>query len=391
MSMVVARMQKMKSGNLVGIGNHNQRRFESHSNKDIDMSLSNLNYDLVNRTQKYKPDIEKFINENKASSRAVRKDAVLVNEWIVTSDNKFFEGLNPKQTKEFFEAAKQYFSENYGEENIRYAQVHLDERTPHMHLGIVPMTEDKRLSAKTIFNRQALQTIQKDLPDYLRKSGFEIERGQEKSERKHLTVKEYKELKDKERLLNEKNTVSEAKLKEVKGELNTLYDKHEDISKEIEQKEKQIKSFTFGETQEIEKKPNMLRKEFVSVRSEEIERLEKEASMAEVYKSQYDRSESQTNTLKRKIWSLETELEEVKVNLGNKLKDTEKRFKSVVYEYKDRWEFAKAVVSKFLKRDLTELYEKHSGRSEPEEEKTVEVAKPEKEPEKKESKDLGRS
>ncbi|PJH69118.1 hypothetical protein CVR96_28005, partial [Salmonella enterica subsp. enterica serovar Typhimurium] len=54
MSYVVARMQKMKADNLVGIGNHNQRRTKNHSNQDIDISKSHLNYDLVNRTDTYK-------------------------------------------------------------------------------------------------------------------------------------------------------------------------------------------------------------------------------------------------------------------------------------------------------------------------------------------------
>ena len=79
MSFVVARMQKVKSGNLVGVGNHNQRNTDNHSNKDIDVERSHLNYDLVNRTENYKRDIEQFINDNKSSSRAVRKDAVLIN------------------------------------------------------------------------------------------------------------------------------------------------------------------------------------------------------------------------------------------------------------------------------------------------------------------------
>ena len=37
MSMVVARMQKMKAPNLIGLGNHNQRKTDNHSNKDIDV------------------------------------------------------------------------------------------------------------------------------------------------------------------------------------------------------------------------------------------------------------------------------------------------------------------------------------------------------------------
>ena len=76
----------------------------------------------------------------------------------------------------------------------------MDERTPHMHLGIVPFTEDKRLSAKTIFNRQALQTIQEDFSKYLKEQGFDIERGQEHSDKKHLSVDKYKKLKDRAEL-----------------------------------------------------------------------------------------------------------------------------------------------------------------------------------------------
>ena len=48
MSMMVATMKKMKSGNLGGIQKHNQREFENHSNEDIEPERSELNYDLVN-------------------------------------------------------------------------------------------------------------------------------------------------------------------------------------------------------------------------------------------------------------------------------------------------------------------------------------------------------
>ena len=199
MSMIVARMQKMKAGNLIGIGNHNQRKTENHSNKDIDPSLSDLNYDLVNHTENYKKDIENFINENKSTTRAVRKDAVLINEWIITSDRNFFENLSDEDTREFFISAKEYFAENFGEENIRYATVHLDESTPHLHMGIVPFDKDQKLSAKRVFNREALRNVQEDLPKLLQEKGFDIKRGLEGSDRKNLTVPEFKELKEKEK------------------------------------------------------------------------------------------------------------------------------------------------------------------------------------------------
>lgn len=220
MSMVVARMEKMKAENLIGIGNHNQRKTKNHSNKDIDPSLSKLNYDLVNRTENYKTDIENFINENKSTTRAIRKDAVLINEWIITSDRKFFENLSDEEVKKFFVSAKEYFGNEFGEENIRYATVHLDESTPHMHMGIVPFDKDKKLSAKRVFNRETLRDIQENLPKHLQEKGFEIERGLEGSERKNLTVPEFKELKAEEkeieRMIEKKKEELKAYTKENK-------------------------------------------------------------------------------------------------------------------------------------------------------------------------------
>ncbi|MCO5461220.1 plasmid recombination protein [Enterococcus faecalis] len=212
MSFAVARMQKVKSGNLVGVGNHNQRNTDNHSNKDIDVERSHLNYDLVNRTENYKRDIEQFINDNKSISRAVRKDAVLINEWIITSDNPFFKDKDDKEIKDFFDTAKSYFADKFGDNNIRYAQVHLDETTPHMHLGIVPFNDEHKLSAKTVFNRQALQAVQDELPKYLNERGFELERGEKGSERKNLTVPEYKKAKDE---LKEITTTLEQRKSEV--------------------------------------------------------------------------------------------------------------------------------------------------------------------------------
>lgn len=226
MSMIVARMQKMKAENLVGIGNHNQRKTKNHSNPDIDTSLSKLNYDLVDRTQNYKTDIKNFINENKSTTRAVRKDAVLVNEWIISSDKDFFDNLTESEIENFFERSKDYFAEKFGEKNIRYATVHLDESTPHMHMGIVPFDKDNKLSAKRVFNRQALRDVQEELPKYLQDFQFEIERGQKGSERKNLTVPEFKKLKEEEREIK--------KELEIKKDELMAYTKENKIDKEID-------------------------------------------------------------------------------------------------------------------------------------------------------------
>ncbi|MFS9185893.1 plasmid recombination protein, partial [Streptococcus parasanguinis] len=114
MSHIVARMQKMKAGNLGGAYRHNERVFENHSNKDIDPDKSHLNYELTERDRElsYEAQIKDYVNENKISQRAIRKDAVLCDEWIITSDKAFFENLSPEETREFFETAKDYFAQN---------------------------------------------------------------------------------------------------------------------------------------------------------------------------------------------------------------------------------------------------------------------------------------
>lgn len=370
MSMIVARMQKMKAANLIGLGNHNQRRTENHSNEDIDVTRSHLNYDLINKTRQYKTDIETFINENKASSRAVRKDAVLVNEWIITSDSAFFKGLDENQTKRFFQSARNYFSENYGDSNIRYAQVHLDERTPHMHLGIVPFSEDKRLSAKTLFNRQSLLTIQEELPKYLKERGFAIERGQEDSERKHLTVKEYKNLKEKEQELIEQNHVSQSELNKVKSNYSELEGQYRElvvqnigIKKEVDQKEKELVQFGFRDKKAIEQKPALLKKGYSIVKTSELKQVEKDAGLATLANEKFKNEEIEKIVLERQLKEAEEANKELKEDLGGKLEWTrnqlaltQKKLTKVVNEFADRWDYAKDFFKQAFNKDLDEVY-----------------------------------
>ena len=226
MSYAVARMQKMKSGNLGGAYRHNERIFENHSNKDIDPEKTHLNYELTDRDRSipYDRQIKQYINDNKISKRALRKDAVLCNEWIITSDKAFFENMSPEQIKNFFETAKNFFAERFGNSNIAYAMVHLDESTPHMHLGLVPMQNGK-LSSKSLFgSRDQLKEIQEAFPRYLNEHGYNLQRGESDSKKKHLETAEFKE---KQRLLDDtdKKIVDKTeKLKQLEKEKDALLD-----------------------------------------------------------------------------------------------------------------------------------------------------------------------
>lgn len=290
MSYCVARMEKMKSDNLVGIGNHNQRRFSNHSNKDIDVSKSHLNYDILDKVKSYKTDIEGYINANKSSKRAVRKDAVLVCEWIITSDSEFFESMTPADTREYFQTAIDFFAERYGSKNLMYAQVHLDERTPHMHLGIVPFDKDNKLTAKTMFDREALQDIQNELPRYMNERGFKVERGRAGSEAKHLTVQEYKDVQ-----------------KEIQKQSEVL----DGVKKELESVKNVTRTKDFLDELDSKSKKTLLGND-VKISQEDYQELKEQLLGADKSLLEMDKLKQHNQKLSRSIYDLRDELDDSK-------------------------------------------------------------------------------
>ena len=220
MSFAVVRMQKMKSHDLKGIQFHNQRERESKTNEDIDPDRTHENYDLVNDEPiDYNERVKEIIESQKVGTRKTRKDAVLVNELLVTSDRYFFERLEPDEQKRFFEESYKLFSERYGGQNIAYATVHMDEKTPHMHVGVVPM-RDGKLQGKNVFNRQELLWLQDKFPEHMQKLGFDLERGEKGSTREHLETREFKK-----QTLEKEIDFLEKNLQEKKNELLALNEK----------------------------------------------------------------------------------------------------------------------------------------------------------------------
>ncbi|MCQ4866712.1 plasmid recombination protein, partial [Pseudoflavonifractor phocaeensis] len=66
--------------------------------------------------------------------------------------------------------------------NIVSAVVHMDEKTPHLHLVFVPLTEDNRLCAKEIIgNRANLTKWQDDFHAYMVEKYPDLERGESAS------------------------------------------------------------------------------------------------------------------------------------------------------------------------------------------------------------------
>lgn len=186
----------MNSQAITGIQIHNQREKISETNPDIRAEDKHLNYDFIHGDKQvnYKHEIQHVIANNVKSVKKVRKDAVLVSEFLVTSDNSFFDQLSPDEQKRYFEKTKEFLANRYGEQNLIYATVHNDEKTPHMHVGIVPVTEDGRLSAKDVIgNRMQLVKLQDDFNAHVKAKGYDLERGVS-SDRKHVGMAKFKSM-----------------------------------------------------------------------------------------------------------------------------------------------------------------------------------------------------
>ncbi|MCU7746850.1 plasmid recombination protein, partial [Priestia megaterium] len=117
---------------------------------------------------------------------------VLVAEFFVSASPEYMHAMSPDKQRKYFEASLDHIAGKYGQQNILYAMVHNDEATPHMHVGFVPITDDRRLAAKEYFHgKTKIRRIQDDFHNYMNKRGYDIERG-EPSELQHKSVHEFK-------------------------------------------------------------------------------------------------------------------------------------------------------------------------------------------------------
>ena len=190
----ILRFAKYKEPEISRIEAHNERTKEQYaSNPDIDTSRTRKNFHLVMPKRKYRAEAERQIAE--AGCRA-RSDSVRVVEALITASPDFFKGKKRSEVKVFFEEALTFMKKQQSEETIISAVVHMDEKTPHMHLCFVPLTEDKRLCAKEIVgNRKKLTEWQDAYWKHMVRKYPDLERGEtaSKTGQTHIPLRLYKE------------------------------------------------------------------------------------------------------------------------------------------------------------------------------------------------------
>lgn len=189
----IMRFAKQKGGAGALEAHHERTKEKYASNPDIDTSRSKYNFHIVKPTTSYKRESDNRIT---AAGCRTRKDSVRFVDTLVTASPEFFKGKKREEIKLFFQTAVNFLAQKIGKDNIFAATVHLDEKTPHMHLCFTPITEDGRLSAKEIIgNRTQLTKWQDDFFTHMVKKFPDLERGESASitGRRHIPTRVFKQ------------------------------------------------------------------------------------------------------------------------------------------------------------------------------------------------------
>ena len=191
----IMRFAKYKGPEISNIEAHNERTKEKYaSNPDIDSSRSKYNFHLIEPASGYRTEAESQIQ---AAGCRTRTDSVRVVEAMFTATPEFFKGKKLPEVRRYFEESLRFFEQHQSRKTIISAVVHMDEKTPHMHLSFVPLTADGRLSAKEIVgNKKKLTWWQDKFWEHMVIKYPDLERGESASQtgRDHIPPRIFKEM-----------------------------------------------------------------------------------------------------------------------------------------------------------------------------------------------------
>ena len=132
----------------------------------------------------------------------VRKNGVRAIEHIISASPEFFNKFqepggrlqyDKQRTEEFFEIAQKWVKDTYGDDNLVNFTIHMDEKTPHAHAFVVPITPEGKLSARHFTGGsdgwKKLKEQQTSFSKAVEHLG--LKRGKEGSKATHQTLKEF--------------------------------------------------------------------------------------------------------------------------------------------------------------------------------------------------------
>jgi hypothetical protein len=184
MGYAILRTQKLKSKQEVRRSLKHSFRAQETPNADPNRTLENTHIgaeDTLEALQK----IDARLPEK------IRKNGVLVIEYLITASPEDMQGKTRLQQDAYFSDARQWLQDRHGTENVVYAGIHRDETTPHMYAYVVPIDSKGKLNCRAFLGgAKALSEMQTDFADRVGKK-HRLERGIEGSKARHSKVRQF--------------------------------------------------------------------------------------------------------------------------------------------------------------------------------------------------------
>ena len=231
-----------------GLGNHIDRvEGMEHTYRHADPSRRKFNvifkvggYEKLSLSEAVQLRIE---NGYKQEGKKIRKDAVKYISHVLTGSHQEMKSIfkDAEKAKAWVRANADFIKSEYGSKNIIRLNLHLDEKTPHLHVITVPLTSDGRLSAKEVVgNKKALQSRQDRYAAAMKPFG--LKRGLKNTGIKHENAREYYK-----RISSVEEKTSEIQIKPVEGlfgiDKGKTIQKYENELKKVKKRLKSIELF----------------------------------------------------------------------------------------------------------------------------------------------------
>ena len=308
-----ARNARMKDTDIDNAQAHNEREKSSYVNQDIVPERTPYNVHFKTPTAGYKEMFEQMRSDGVISTRGLKADAEKFGELIFDVNSAYFFNHGG------YEFAKQFYTDAYkaaikivgGEQYILSAVMHADERNRamsdalgqdvyhyHLHVVYLPVVEkqilwSKRCKDETLRGtvkeiiqqvsmskkwdskpaldengepilstkgkpvlKKSYSVLQDDFFRYMRDAGYDdVKRGERGSSEEHLTVTQFKVLKEQERLSELQETKTE-----IQSEIAELQEAHAKESEKLDKTKERIQKqkLDLKRIDEIEAKPTLI-------------------------------------------------------------------------------------------------------------------------------------
>lgn len=342
MSYCVLHTEKITS-NPYGLGQHCDRE-ELDANYSI---KENINSELSHLNKSYTPkeleglNITDAVNQNienhKTNKRKIGKNQVRSFQLILSGSHEKMKELEQKgEIENWYKDNIQFLKDEFGEKNLVKVWMHRDEKTPHIHAILTPITSDGRLSAKELMGNRVVFKERQDR--YARAMGkYGLERGLENSPAKHEDINDYYREKQREKLILEQRNLA------LKSEQDDLHRELDEIGEKIKAKNK-ISAVVKGTS------------EMFGYRKKTQEQEKKIDELENVAKHWFKQNKKKDEEYK-KLYNTAVKLKNNNQSLSQKLEESENKVKE--YKEKEDKRIGREILEREKNRKLSsQLYDR---------------------------------